>query len=221
MSKKIIINENNFNKILSFLNEDFQNQYTIVSSYIKNGYLCHGTSEEFDLFDEAKIKGGFRSEFGYGIYFSNETYKCLEYGDKIYITKKDLYNFWDLDGKDISKFQEYFEIDENIMKYEYELDNCYNNKDYDYYNNLIEQLKEEKNKFSYKEKDILDIFKLAFNKYPNNLENVFKYVKNNVSSDYVPIISSLLLKLGYDGVKCENQFVIFNFNKLNNNFKLI
>lgn len=37
------------------------------------------------------------------------------------------------------------------------------------------------------------------------------------TSNFEKYISSALLKIGYDGVKCGNQYVIFNFELLNNN----
>ena len=57
----------------------------------------------------------------------------------------------------------------------------------------------------------------CFNNNPRNLEQAFKHVRNNLPSHFDKYISSLLLKSGYDGVKCGNQYVIFNFDLLNNN----
>ena len=212
---KIIINENQLNILL----KEFQ-EYDLVP-YLKKGYILHGSPLLFSQFDEGKIKGGMRSEYGYGIYFADEAYKCIEYGDYIYMTPKSLYNFWNLDNNDISAFSDFKMKREELSKAEYALENCRTIKEYEYYEKLIRDLKDNFLSLSNNEDMILNLFFQSFEKYPNNLENAFKFVKNNIPSNLIKLISVLLMKLGYDGVKCGNQYVIFNFPLLNNNFSCL
>lgn len=75
----------------------YDRQYKVVSDIISNGYIVHGSGDEFDAFDTSMIKGGNRAEYGYGMYFSDSPYKPLEYGDNIMYTDPKLYEFMDLD----------------------------------------------------------------------------------------------------------------------------
>lgn len=213
--KRIILNESQL-KIL--LNEITLNGYDwqTIARYIKSGYLVHGTTEQFDKFDTSKIKGSTRAEYGYGMYFTDESYKALEYGNEIYLTKKDLYNFLDLETSNYYIFNMFDKIKEEIYNANEMLYNVRTNREYDYYENLINELKSKINLNDY-EQIVLSDFKKCFNNNPRNLEQAFKYVRNNLPPHFDKYISSLLLKSGYDGVKCGNQYVIFNFDLLNNN----
>lgn len=212
--KKIIIKESQFNNILNEVRIEGYDE-SVIWKYISKGYIVHGTNQMYDAFDKAKIKGSTRGIYGFGAYFTDTPYKALEYGNEIYLTKKDLYNFLDLDSKDINI--PFGELEVELQKAEDGLDNARNNREYDYYESLIDEIKSKIN-LGFREKEVYSLFNYQLYKGEyRTLENVLKYVLNNLPSDYAESVSSFLIKCGYDGVKCENQYVIFNFDLLNNN----
>lgn len=195
-----------------------ENPWDFCINAIKHGYLIHGTNDDFIDFDVEKIKGGLRSEYGYGMYFSDEAYKALEYGTMIYLTKKKIYNLLDLTKiYDISLFDEIEKNAQELKDVEEKQLNSRNNREYDYYSNLIGELKGRAN-LTDEEDVIYHLFvKVMKNEKTMSFEQVFKTVRGNLPSSFEKYISSLFLKLGYDGFKCNNQYVIFNFEKLNKN----
>lgn len=215
--KKIIINEEQLKYILNEIKIDGYDE-NVVNRYIKLGYLVHGTNEDFDKFDQSKIKGGTRGEYGYGMYFTNTAYKALEYGCTIYITKEDIYNFLDLRTRDMSFINKFVDIEQELIILQDKLDNSRNVREYDYYNKAIENLKSKLPFLTFNEEIVLNKFKQIMDKYPDTtLENIYKGVRGDLPGGYDKYMSSLLLKFGYDGVKCYNQYVIFNFDLLNDN----
>ena len=216
--KKIIITENQFNKLLNEISlKNDGNNFNIVNKYLRNGYLVHGSTNVFDKFETDKIQGGTRSEYGYGMYFSDEAYKALEYGTEIYLVKKDLFNFLDLDSMAFNPFEEVEKAKIEIEKAKEMQYNVRNNREYDYYQSIIDELETKYSFNPYEEKIIYYFTKYCQDNKLKNLEQIFKTVKCNLPSNYEKYISSALLKVGYDGVKCCNQYVIFNFDLLNNN----
>lgn len=215
--KKIFINEEQLKYIINEIKIDGYDE-NAVNHYLRLGYLVHGTNEDFDKFDTSKIKGGTRGEYGYGMYFTNTAYKALEYGNTIYLTKENIYNFLDLTTRDMSFINQIDEIKQEIRSLKDALYNVRNNREYEYYNNAIEELKSKLPFLTLNEDIVLMKFKECMNEYPNtSLENIYKAVRGNLPGGYDKFMSSLLLKFGYDGVKCHNQYVIFNFDLLNDN----
>ena len=215
--KKIIFKESQFDKLI--INEMHLNgfDWKTLSQYIKMGYLVHGSNEDFEKFDTSRINGGVRAEYGYGMYFTNEPYKALEYGQEIYLTKMNLYKFFDLESNDISAFDEIEKNINELSKAKYELYNAVNVRDYEYYDDLVKKLT-----FKTRIGDYEDVVYNEFSKRLKkggykNLEDVFKSVRMNLPTHFDKYISSFFRKIGYDGIKCGNQFVIFNFELLNNN----
>lgn len=183
--KKIRLTENQFNCLLNeiTLNND-GNNFSIISNYIKKGYLVHGSTTKFDKFETSNIKGGTRSEYGYGMYFSDEAYKALEYGTEIYLVKKDLFNFLDLDSEVFNPFYEVNNTKKEIAIANEKLYNVRNNREYDYYQSIIDEL-ENKYNFNHYEEEIIN----SFTKYSQsgklrNLEQVFKSVKCNLRKKF-------------------------------------
>lgn len=187
-----------------------------IKQMIRSGYLAHGTPSDFDSFDDEFIRGGWRGTYGHGFYFTDEIYKCLEYGANIIFTPKKDYNFLNLDGSGQIK-----QMVEKIEKLKQERANAEekqiystNNRVYDYYDNIIKNVNQTLRGINL---DYLSCFETLINKNPGwSDEEVYKSVLSNLPSGTASQISSLLLNLGFDGVKCGNQYVIFNTNKLNN-----
>lgn len=217
--KRIILKEDKYKKLFTEIHIDGFDWKT-VQNIINQGYLVHGTNEDFDAFDPNKIKGGNRAEFGYGMYFSDAAYKAIEYGQEIYFTKKDIYNFLSLDGiQDESIFAEYENLTREIAVIEDALYNVTNTREYDYYTEKLDVLKKKCHLNDYEEV-ILGSFQKTMKENPSwSFENVFKSVMGNLPSFFGKYISSLFLKLGYDGFVCGNQYVIFNYDLLNKNLK--
>lgn len=194
--------------------------YDEITSLITKGYLIHGTTEKFSKFDQSKIKGGTRAEYGYGMYFTDATYKALEYGNEILYTKKDIYNFLDLQqSPSMDIFYNIIAIENSIYIYDQMMDNARNEKEYNYYKSEIDKLKK-KLKFNDYEQIVYSDFKKNINGGLRSMEQVFKTVRNNLPSHFDKHISSFIVKCGYDGVNCGNQYVVYNFEKLNSNLNV-
>lgn len=194
------------------LTQKSQNEkWEIISTLIKKGYLAHGGTKMFNEFDPKHIQGGCRGEYGYGFYFSNEAYKPIEYGGHFYFTKQDIYNFCNLNNIQTNPL---LEFENKIVEAEYGLDNATNNKQYEYYTEMYEKYSD----LNEQEKLYLHLFNYAMKKIKYEAKNAIKYAIGNAPSYFNPkYLSNLFLKLGYDGIIAENQFVIFNFEKLNKN----
>lgn len=205
--KQVTLNEYYANSVV----DDSQ-----IKQMIRSGYLAHGTPSDFDSFDDEFIRGGWRGTYGHGFYFTDAMYKCLEYGANIIFTPKNKYNFLNLDGSGQIK-----QMVEKVEKLNQERANAEekqiystNNRDYDYYDNIIKNINQTLRGINL---DYLSCFETLINKNPGwSDEEVYRSVLSNLPSGTASQISSLLLNLGFDGVKCGNQYVIFNTNKLNN-----
>lgn len=116
---------------------DLSLKMKIAGTLIKNGYLIHCTNENFNVFDPKYIKGGFRAKEGYGFYFSDMSYKPIEYGDIFKVIKKDKFNF--LDSKSPINMNWFGDdILVQIHRWEERLYNVRNNDEYDRIQSKIE-----------------------------------------------------------------------------------
>ena len=190
--------------------KDIGEKYSIVANIISKGYLAHGGEKMFNTFDPAFIQGGFRAEYGYGFYFCDEAYKPINYGGYLYFTKKDIYNFCNLNSPcNYNPLREIYSI---IGQLEGIRDNA---KTYEDYENATKQL--ENMKLNSQEQVYLNFFEKG-TREERDLKNAYKYALNYIPGDYEPKnLSSLFMKVGYDGIIAENQYVIFNIDKLNQN----
>lgn len=190
--------------------KNYTDQYTIVANIISKGYLAHGGEKMFNTFDPAFIQGGFRAEYGYGFYFCDEAYKPINYGGYIYFTKKSVYNLCNLNtSADYNPLELIYGI---MGQLEDMRDNARNVKEFDYASKELEKMK-----LNSQEQAYLNFFEKGV-KEGYDLKNAYKYALNYVPGNYNPQnLSNLFVKLGYDGIVAENQYVIFNIDKLNQN----
>lgn len=215
--KNVIINEEQLRDIIREMRLEGYD-YEKLNAVLRKGYLIHGGELEFDTFNPDMIRGGSRGVYGYGMYFTDEAYKALEYGQSIVMTKKDIYNLWDLDGNYDGFIRRTVDIKDMIEKWEHRLDNCRNIREWDECEAEIEKLKSETPKLNMYEDIVQTKFMQALRKYKHrNMEDLYKWVLGGLPENLSRHVSSYLLKMGYDGVKCGNQYVIFNFDKLNRN----
>lgn len=191
-------------------------RYRIIGAMIKDGYLFHGTGSEFDEFESDRIRGEERGVYGYGAYFTNAAYKCEEYGNHFTILDSNGFNFLDIEEKVCPEYNIFKEKLGEFSKIEAGLDNARSNREYDYYNNLYDEYR------STVDTELLERFVSILEKNGatdyNTLNKLVDYsFTNSENKEIQKRISELYLSMGYDGFVCENQFVIFNFDKLNDN----
>ena len=191
-------------------------RYRIIGAMIKDGYLFHGTDSEFDEFESDRIHGEERGVYGYGAYFTNAAYKCEEYGNHFTILDSNGFNFLDIEEKVRPEYNIFKEKLGEFSKIEAGLDNARSNREYDYYNNLYDEYR------STVDTELLERFVSILEKNGatdyNTLNKLVDYsFTNSENKEIQKRISELYLSMGYDGFVCENQFVIFNFDKLNDN----
>lgn len=202
-------------------------RYKAVNILAQNGYLVHGTDAEFDSFDSSKIRGGTRGNYGYGAYFTNAAYKCEEYGRNfIFLYARD-FNFLKLAQKvadndiykDINKQVDY--IRQNIAYFEEMLYSVRTVKEYEYAEKELKTYKEQLDDIlpDSKTEAFIEQYNLILRKNPDidyrnmtkKLDNIFT---NAMGADFV---TNMFLKAGYDGYTIDFEYVIFNFEKLNQN----
>lgn len=196
----------------------FETEESHIIDMLKNGYIAHGTPiKDITEFNDEHIKGGNRGEYGYGFYFTDALYKCLGYGNNIYFTPKSIYNFLDLDNKkgNFKKIvNDYKTLINDLTIFQNNLDDSNNEKEYEYWDNKVETL------FKFLKKYDVSLMKVILMsvkkcKNPNNDEDIYKTVIHcTLPSNEVKKMSQFLLSIGYDGVKCGNQYCIFNTKKL-------
>ena len=191
-------------------------RYRIIGSMIKDGYLFHGTDSEFDEFESDRIHGDERGVYGYGAYFTNAAYKCEEYGNHFTILDGNDFIFLDIEEKVRPEWNIFKEKLGEFSKIEAGLDNARSNREYDYYNNLYDEYR------STVDSELLERFVSILEKNGatdyNTLNKLVDYsFTNSENKDIQKRISQLYLSMGYDGFVCENQYIIFNFKKLNDN----
>lgn len=202
-------------------------RYTAVNILANNGFLVHGTNNEFDSFDSSQVKGGMRGNYGYGAYFTDAAYKCEEYGNNfVFLNAKD-FNFLDLHQKVKSNdvlFEYRNRIDDlnvNIERIKEQLYSVRNNREWDYYNDELDKCKEELHRLVPDSKTYVFIdqyYKLLRSNENIDYHNMTKML-NDVFQNHFgnTFVTDFFLKLGFDGYHIYNEYIIFNFDKLNNN----
>ena len=193
----------------------------------QHGYVVHGSDTEFENFDSSKIKGGTRAVYGWGAYFTNDSYKCEEYGNNFVFLDIRPFKLLELEDNisendEISKVIKQIEgLNMRIQQADEGLYNARNIRDYDYFSQENKHCKELVNQFipDSKTEVFLQMYSSFIRKKPNTTYlNLTKYLRdifaNKMGEDF---ISQMFLNFGYDGFHCENQFVLFNFQKINEN----
>ena len=192
---------------------NYKDRYNVACNLIDKGYLIHSTDASFDNFDKGFIKGGSRAREGYGFYFSDMPYKCIDYGDNLIIIKKNDFNFLELsDEIDLGWFSDE-DIRYNIAKLEYMLDGCRSNREYDMYSSEIEKLEDELRNY---DSDLLMYVKEAIKQGARNYGQLEYYM--NDPQVNVPKLIKVYLNKGYDGGHYDGIYTVFNFDKLNEKF---
>ena len=205
------------NSVKEALGEDtYGDRYALAAKLINQGYLIHGTPEEFDQFDSSKIKGGFRAKEGYGFYFSDMPYKSIDYGTNLKLVKKDDFRF--LDAKaEITKgsplYQELFgkidELEDEKNKLEYQLGQTRNVREYDAISAEIEKISGQLEGLDDQVKMVVD--------YTLEHEDVTTVggIEYNIPQGWIPRLCQYYVACGYDGYVLDGIYTIFNFTKLN------
>lgn len=198
-------------------------RYRVIADMVKDGYVFHGTGEDgngvdWDTVDPSKIKGGSRGTYGYGIYFSDHAYKCEKYagysgGHFIIANIKD-FNLINLRDK-IDKEHNIF-VDKQVEYHKlYDaLNNARNSMEYDIISSKIDEYKETV------DKELLYEITRIIDKSDGDI--TYGYLNENIpllwymEGDSRKRVSNLYLSLGIDGFAVDTEFVLFNFDKLNN-----
>ena len=187
-------------------------KYGIAVKLIGNGYLIHCTNAVFNEFDKAYIKGGSRAHEGYGFYFTDMPYKAISYGDIFKIIRKDDFNFLNSSAPiDTSLFyKDNSQIEQQIYKLEYYLDNVRNNRDYNYYSNEIDKLKRQ---LSQNDDNLKAHIELAIRDGAKTYGQLEYLLRN--PDVMIPKIIKIYVDNGYDGYVTDGIYTVFNFDKLN------
>lgn len=196
-------------------------RYRAIGELARQGYLFHGTEgDAWDKADASRIHGGTRAVYGYGVYFTNEAYKCEEYGNNFVILDANGFNFLDLgftvDEKD-NPFSNWRDTKDDCEQRLYQLDSMLNdaesNAEYNEIEGEIERLQAKADKLANPQ------YERMYAIYSNAISKGSTYKNlNAVLKDYNvddKAISEMYLRQGYDGFQYGNQFVVFNFDKLN------
>lgn len=206
-------------------NQSFR--FKMVYLLAQDGYVVHGSDKVFYNFNKAKVQGGSRGRYGFGAYFADSAYKCEEYGRNfvfLNITGFNIINLYDKVSSGKVKFPDkvgqYEDLQSQCNQAEAMLDTCRNNAQYDYYTKVIEDTKRqmdgifrnetEHEMYSKLSKILKENPDIVYGRLNNELLNSFW---NDVNEE----ISDLYLSLGVDGFKADNEYCIFNFDKLNAN----
>ena len=200
--------------VKSFLSDELK-KHELLSKVIENGFVLHGTNQEFMDFESAYIKGSNRMVYGWGFYFTDTPYKIREYGDNLKILDIKPFNLLDLscDCKWLKRIlSEIDDIDVRIHQYKEYLQDVVNLREYEAIQTEIEKLERTKDVYE-KHQDIIHLIHKLYNECNDVLflnQSLRKYINEKM-------ISQFYLTLGFDGFKYENQYIIFNMNKLNKN----
>lgn len=201
-------------------------RYKMNALLRKDGYVIHGTNNDFDEFDTTKIK---RGVYGYGIYFANMAYKSDEYMAG-HFKIADI-NDMNLLKIDVNVDRKHFPMTDNFdnkEKLEIELakltnlrDNSRNIRDYDFYESEIKKVKDlltTKGDNDFKEYYLTLVYHYLDAKGSSTIDNLNKYVISHSNNrNITKEISNLWLNEGYDGFYTDSEIVIFNFEKLSKN----
>ena len=189
---------------------NYNEKYQLAVKLIQKGYLIHCTDEVFDNFDSKYIKGGMRAKEGYGFYFSDMPYKSIDYGEIMKLIRKSDFNFID-SSKEIDTSLFYNEdIDVQIAQYEERLDYCRNVRDYDYISNVIDKLKNEKEKY---DSDLTYYVKQAIRDGAKTYGNLEYLIRNPQTT--IPKLIKSYINNGIDGYYTDGIYTVFNVSKLN------
>lgn len=193
----------------------------------QHGYVVHGSDTEFENFAVSKIKGGTRAVYGWGAYFTNDSYKCEEYGNNFVFLDIRPFKLLELEDNisendEISKVTKQIEsLNMRIQQADEGLYNARNIRDYDYFSQEKKHCKELANQLvpDSKTEVFLQMYSNYIRKNPNaTYLNLTKYLRDIFANKMGEgFISQMFLNFGYDGFHCENQFVLFNFQKINEN----
>lgn len=192
---------------------NYKDRYNVACDLIEKGYLIHSTDASFDKFDKDFIKGGSRAKEGYGFYFSDMPYKCIDYGDNLIIIKKSDFNFLELGDEIDPRLFSDENIRCDIARLEHMLDSCRSNREYDMYSSEIEKLEDELRNY---DSDLLMYVKDAMNQGARNYGQL-EYYMNNPQIN-IPKLIDVYLRNGYDGGHYDGIYTVFNFDKLNDKF---
>lgn len=215
--------ENKYEDLYDKFVHDANYRYRAVYELVKNGYLIHGTEGNFDEFDPNKVKGGSRAQYGFGAYFTDAAYKCEKYGGEYQFVYFKPFNVFELEDE----VSENDVISQKIKEYEYYKESMYDAK-YERSNaETVAQYEEADKRYEEMEQKIKEVM-------PNDYVWQFFYLykkitKNTPRINYVQLlgemdeqglrniktVASIFQTLGYDCFHAENQYVIFNFAKLN------
>ena len=193
-------------------------RYKVVNMLAKRGYVFHGSEQSFDSFDADKIKGGTRGVYGFGAYFTDESYKCEEYGTNFIILNIKPFKLLDVEEpiSTLRKEIEYLQsFDSEINRLEDALYDVVNEREYVMIQKEIDRLKMESERY---DKDMVRYLSYFLSKSPSmTIDNARKSILSKTIEDKSKDFSKLFLSIGYDGFVYENQYIIFNFDKLNKN----
>lgn len=189
---------------------DYNIRYKIASKLINDGYLIHCTNANFEKFDKQYIQGGMRAMEGYGFYFTDMPYKALDYGKNFKLIEKDNFVWLNTsDNIDISLFYDE-NIEVEIEKLNELLYNVRNNREYDYINSKIEELKNRMNSY---DKELYYYVKQAIKDGAKSYGNLEYLIRN--PNYTIPKLNQCYINNGYDGYYTNGIYTVFNFDKLN------
>ena len=208
--------------------EDQSFRFRVVAMLGKDGIVVHGDDKDLDFFDSSKIRGGARARYGWGAYFADAAYKCEEYGNNFTFLDIRSFNIIDLYEKASSgkvyfagKLREYDEINRDLATARERLDNVRNIREYDYYDDMVNELKD-KLDLLFSDDSEYTMYRLLDEKLKKEPDirygELNKWLANNFSSmigDWM--VSNLYRDAGIDGFKCDNEYCLFNFKKINSN----
>lgn len=202
-------------------------RYEACHILYQHGYVVHGSGNEFDTFDKTKIKGGSRSVYGWGAYFTNDSYKCEEYGNNFVFLNIRPFKLLELDDKVnkndniITIYKQIDSLNGRIIQADEGMYNARNSRDYDYFSMEKKQCKAKLRELipDSKTEAFIEMYSYIVKKNPEisylhltkKLRDVFQ---NKMGEEYV---SEMFLHFGYDGFHADNQFILFNFDKINDN----
>ena len=208
--------------------EDQSFRFRVVHQLGKNGIVVHGDDKDLTFFDSSKIRGGTRARYGWGAYFADAAYKCEEYGNCFTFLDIRSFNIIDLYGSASSgnvnfadKLKEYDEINRQMQMARDKLDNARNVRDYDYWDDMVNELKDKLDLVFSDDSEytMYHLLSEKLQKEPNiRYGELNKWLANNFSSmlgDWM--VANLYRDAGVDGFKCDNEYCLFNFKKINAN----
>lgn len=212
------------------------------------GKLIHSTFSKFKLFDDSKIKGENRANYGWGHYFSANDYKTSNYGNIQKIIESDDFNIIESDTDFTRKLIEQLknsdnssvieDINREINRIEILIDNTKNNREYDALVAEQKKLIEQKKTLDKGHPTLLKAIEKEFQREDGPFINkeidiVRKVLQNdpNLVREYKgyenikKAFSEIFLNAGYDGFGVSDsggnknyETVIFNTPKLNTKF---